>query len=123
MSSWSILLALSGYEYDGPSRMLKFAPRFKPEKFKAFFCGPEGWGSLEQTRDGNGQHSTIAVVEGTPRRYADHPGCADPPRTARVMLGNTPVEAKLEHDGENVRVILATPQFVKPGAALTVVLA
>ena len=43
MSSWSLLLALSGYEYDGPACVLRFTPRITPEKFKTCFCGPEGW--------------------------------------------------------------------------------
>ena len=46
MSSWSLLLAASGYEYDGAAKTLRFTPQVTPEKFKAFFVGPEGWGSL-----------------------------------------------------------------------------
>ena len=123
MSSWSILLALSGYEYDGPSRVLRFAPRLKPERFKAFFCGPEGWGSLQQTRDENGQQSTIAVVEGRLAVSQLLLAARKPPRTARVTLGDTALEANLRLDGDQVRIILATPRDVKEGDALSVVLA
>jgi len=122
MSSWSILLALSGYEYDGPSRVLRFAPRLNPEQFKAFFCGPEGWGSLLQTRDANGQRSTIAVVEGRLAVSQLLLATREPPRTARVTLGNAALDATLQLDGGQVRIILATPQVVKASDALSVVL-
>ena len=48
MSSWSLLLALSGYYYDGPEGALGFSPRYHPDDFKSFFCAPEGWGSFAQ---------------------------------------------------------------------------
>jgi non-lysosomal glucosylceramidase len=123
MSSWSILLALSGYEYDGPSGVLRFAPRLKPERFKSFFCGPEGWGSLQQSRDENGQRSTSAVVAGRCAVSQVLLVAQEPPRTARVTLGDAALEAKLQPDGNQMRIILATPQVVKAKEALSVVLA
>ena len=87
MSSWSILLALSGYEYDGPARVLRFAPRLTPEKFKAFFCGPEGWGSLEQIRNEQEQRSSVTVVEGRLAISQLVLAVAKPPKSARVTLG------------------------------------
>ena len=46
-----------------------------------------------------------------------------PPKTARVVLGNTPVDARFQIDGDQVRIALATPLVLKPGDILTVVLA
>jgi hypothetical protein len=124
MSSWSILLALSGYEYDGPARILRFAPRLNPEHFKAFFCGPEGWGSLQQTRDASGQRSTIAVVAGRIAVSQLVLAAQEPPKTARVTPGDAAaLDATLQADGGQVRIILAKPQVVKAGDALSVVLA
>ncbi|MCL5099484.1 MAG: non-lysosomal glucosylceramidase, partial [Candidatus Omnitrophica bacterium] len=48
MSSWSLLLAISGFEYDSLERSMRFMPRYAPGTFKAFFCASEGWGSLAQ---------------------------------------------------------------------------
>jgi non-lysosomal glucosylceramidase len=67
MSSWSLLLALSGYEYDGPGRILRFAPRHSPEDFRCFFCGPEGWGSFAQKAETRTQKAEITVRYGTLR--------------------------------------------------------
>ena len=64
MSSWSLLLALSGWDYDGPQQTLRWRPRHSPEKFSSFFVGPEGWGSLRQTREAQSQRNEIRVAEG-----------------------------------------------------------
>ncbi len=122
MSSWSILLALSGYDYDGPSAILRFAPRLKPEKFKSFFCGPEGWGSLEQTRDETSQRSTVSVAEGRIAVAQLILSPQAPPKSLSVTLANAPLDAKLRLDGNQARITLAAPKVVKPGEAITVVL-
>ena len=64
MSSWSLLLALSGWEYDGPNQALRFAPRLMPENFKSPFVAPEGWGSLSQRRAGAQQVNELGVIAG-----------------------------------------------------------
>jgi uncharacterized protein (DUF608 family) len=64
MSSWSLLLALSGWEYDGPRQRLQLGPRHTPENFKGFWCGPEGWGRLTQQADGGQQKVDLAVSSG-----------------------------------------------------------
>ncbi|MGA2866042.1 MAG: GH116 family glycosyl hydrolase [Verrucomicrobiota bacterium] len=64
MSSWSLLLALSGWDYDGPRRALRLAPRHTPGNFKCPFTAPEGWGSLAQARDGQAQRNELTVREG-----------------------------------------------------------
>jgi hypothetical protein len=58
------LLALSGWEYDGPRQALRLKPRHTPENFKGFFAGPEGWGSLRQSREGTAQRNELSVREG-----------------------------------------------------------
>jgi hypothetical protein len=64
MSSWSLLLALSGWDYDGPRQALRLTPRHTPGDFKGFFAGPEGWGSVRQSRDGVAQRNELSVREG-----------------------------------------------------------
>ncbi|MGC8639792.1 MAG: GH116 family glycosyl-hydrolase [Isosphaeraceae bacterium] len=123
MSSWSLLLALSGYEYDGPARVLRFAPRITPEKFKAFFCGPEGWGSLAQTRDKNGQQSTITVVEGRLPISRIVLNVKEPPKGAKVTLGTAALDATLQVQGDEARIALKKPRVLNMSETLSVVLA
>jgi uncharacterized protein (DUF608 family) len=50
LASWGVLLALCGFEYDGPRGHIGFAPRITPDDFRAPFTAAEGWGTLTQTR-------------------------------------------------------------------------
>jgi non-lysosomal glucosylceramidase len=48
MSSWSLLLALSGYHYSAPARRISFAPRVNAADFRCFFSTGGAWGSYSQ---------------------------------------------------------------------------
>ena len=52
LASWGCLIAVSGFVYDGPAGRLGFAPRWQAENFRAFFTAAEGWGTIEQVRQG-----------------------------------------------------------------------
>jgi hypothetical protein len=59
MSSWSLLLALSGFHYDGPRHVLRLAPRHQAGDFKCFFSAPEGWGIFQRA---NRQAPTTEII-------------------------------------------------------------
>ena len=120
MSSWSLLLAISGYEYDGPAKSLRFTPRCTPARFKAFFCGPSGWGSLQQERTGTSQKDVISVKEGSFQVASLH---LEPPagaKKATVRAGAAPIEATLQPEGDGVRVKLSSPITLNAGDSLEV---
>jgi hypothetical protein len=48
MSSWGLLLALSGFHYRAPEGQIAFAPVVAPEQFRCFFSTGSGWGSFAQ---------------------------------------------------------------------------
>jgi uncharacterized protein (DUF608 family) len=123
MSSWSLLLAASGYEYDGPTRVLRFTPRITPDNFKAFFCGPESWGSLKQGREGQTQRNEIAVVEGQLGVAKLHLAPAVQAQKLSVTLAGAPVLATMERTAEGVTINLASPVIVKAGQTLVITLA
>jgi uncharacterized protein (DUF608 family) len=122
MSSWSILLALSGYEYDGPAKALTFAPRITPEDFRAFFCGPEGWGSLHQRRDGQGQRNTISVAEGRLPLAELHLAVKEPPKQVKVVHKDAAPAAKWQVEGNVLTVKLDGAISIEAGERFEVVL-
>ncbi len=51
MAAYGVHLAVCGYEYHGPAGRLGFAPRIRPEDFRAAFTAAEGWGSYWQRHE------------------------------------------------------------------------
>jgi len=50
MSSWSLLLALSGYHYDAVSGLLRIVPREPSDTFRSFFSAGTAWGVVALTQ-------------------------------------------------------------------------
>ncbi len=64
LSSWSVLLSLQGFSYDGPNKLLKFIPKWKPDNHVSFFSSSAGYGLLSQTQTATNQISKIEVKSG-----------------------------------------------------------
>ena len=46
LAAWSVLLALSGFDYDGGERIMTFAPRITGDNFRSFWSTGTAWGNL-----------------------------------------------------------------------------
>ena len=65
MSSWGLVLALSGYSYSGPDMTLAFAPKIFPDDFRTFWSTGTAWGGYSQkTATGKGQRAEVEVAQG-----------------------------------------------------------
>jgi len=51
MASWSVLLALSGFEYDGNLKRMAFAPKHSQEDFSTFWSSGIAWGTFTIKND------------------------------------------------------------------------
>jgi uncharacterized protein (DUF608 family) len=123
MSSWSLLLALSGWNYDGPRGALHVGPRHTEANFKCPFTGPEGWGSVAQTRDAHGQRNELIVREGR-FALAEITLKAQPSvRTAAVEMDGKPVESGFVFKEGNAIVSLKQPLTLAAGQTLAISLA
>ncbi|MBP1962810.1 GH116 family glycosyl-hydrolase [Paenibacillus aceris] len=65
LSSWSLLLALQGFNYDAPHQAIGFAPTWQPNDHKSFFTAANGYGTFSQKKDNGGQIDTINIASGT----------------------------------------------------------
>ncbi len=65
MSSWSSLLALQGFIYDGPQQTIGFKPAFEPENHASFFTTSTAWGLFSQAQTHSVQKADIEVKFGT----------------------------------------------------------
>jgi len=120
MSSWSLLLALSGWEYDGPRQALRVTPRHTPENFKGFFAGPEGWGGLRQSREGAAQRDELSVREGRLAVTAITLSPPAAPRQVTVECGGKTVPSTFSFNAGAAVVSLKRSVAVEAGQTLVV---
>ena len=64
MSSWSLLLALSGYQYSAPEQRIGFAPKVNQNKFVCAWTTGSGWGQYTQRVTANSLTATLRVAQG-----------------------------------------------------------
>lgn len=120
MSSWSLITAAAGFEYDGPAHALRFQPRITPNRFKTFFCGPAGWGSLSQEIAGGQQSNVITLAHGSfkvARLTLAAPATA---KTALIRLDNEPIAARVTIADGAMTLTVASPITLRTGQSLTV---
>ena len=60
MSSWGLLLALSGFEYDAKEKIIGFRPRISHYDFQAFWSCGEAWGEFKVDK----HQLLLTVVDG-----------------------------------------------------------
>ena len=113
-------MALSGWEYDGPRQALRLTPRCTPHQFKGFFAGPEGWGSISQKREGQGQRNELSVREGRLAVAELTLAPAAPPKKVKVECGGKSIAATLSSAGGMAVVAFKRPVIVEAGQTLVV---
>jgi non-lysosomal glucosylceramidase len=67
MSSWSTVVALSGFLHDGATGAVIAAPRVAHEDFQCFWATATGWGSFTCLRRAKGTNFAIKVLAGSLR--------------------------------------------------------
>jgi non-lysosomal glucosylceramidase len=102
MSSWSGILALSGFEYHGGRQELAIAPRWKAADFTCFWATGSGWGVFARKQDGKQvrieatvRHGELAVrsCRGAKGERTVHVLLDG----ARIELGQQPVTVREGH--------------------------
>ena len=125
MAAWGVLTALCGFEHDGPAGHLGFAPRLRPEDFKAPFTAATGWGSYSQRASGAGFEAELRLRAGglSLRSLA----LSLPAEAAQVAEGvisvvrngaETPFQGRLQ--GSSLRLRWAEALELEPGDRLRV---
>jgi len=64
MSSWSLLLALSGFGYSAPAKEMRLRPRVSAADFRCLFCAGSAWGVYSQKTAAGTIDAAVAVEEG-----------------------------------------------------------
>ena len=95
MSSWSTVLALSGFSYDGVSQTVTAVPPAKTDRFVCFWATGKGWGQYSLRRSsGAGSVLQLKVLGGTLNCHSCE--MEGEGTSARSALGTRTIECKVE---------------------------
>jgi uncharacterized protein (DUF608 family) len=103
MASWTPVLMLSGFQYDGTAHRIAAKPRVNAANFRSFFTTGTGWGVFTKTPTA----FTLRVDYGTVR-------CAE------IALADLPTKIRDPHRVEGGIIKLEPPVELKAGETLTI---
>ena len=124
MASYGALIAITGFEYDGPARHIGFAPRLTPENFRSPFTAAEGWGSFSQKITSGTLRADLAVKYGkVPLRTMSLVSPAgQTPQNVSASLDGKPVPATLRVKDGSAEVVFDPEITISAGQALEITL-
>jgi len=88
MASWAVLLALSGYQYDGVKGSMEFDPALSHDNFSTFWSCGSGWGTYSQAKDRDRTSVKLALDYGTLKLNELSLTTANPPKEVRVTVND-----------------------------------
>jgi non-lysosomal glucosylceramidase len=125
MASWSLILALSGYDYNAPDKHIAFAPKVNASNFSSIYTTGTGWGSYKQKLAVGKLKAEVGVAWGSLELVKV--GLEMPSdmmaKKVQVKAGSEVVEASFAQDGDRVVVTLAKAVKIEAGDTLSIVVA
>lgn len=116
MSSWAVLLALSGFEYDGVNHSMSFNPKINQNRFYTFWSAGNGWGSLEIEQN----HLKLTVEFGNLiLKEFGLTGDYENNRVSRVMLNDQKTEAEAVLTEKQCKIHFKDPILLRTGQSMT----
>jgi hypothetical protein len=113
MSSYGLLLALSGFSFDAGAGRIGFAPKIHAENFRTFWTLGDAWGTYAQ----KGNKAELTVLHGTAELATLDLAFLDGAKKATVKAGGKAVAATLDKG----RLTLARRTRLRAGATMTVI--
>jgi hypothetical protein len=124
MASYGAFIAISGFTYHGPKRHIGFAPKLRPENFKAAFTAAEGWGSNSQKILGGEMRAELTVKYGQVpiQTMSLVPPHGSGVRKVSAMLDGKSLTASLKEKNGSAEVIFPEDLILKAEQKLEVTL-
>jgi hypothetical protein len=118
MSSWALLLALSGFHHNASAGAIAFAPAISPEDFGCFFSTGSGWGSFTQQSSGQALAASVELRYGTLSLRQLALRTAVIPAAVTVSLSGNTLPAHLERSASNTIVVFEQEVMLNEGQTL-----
>lgn len=117
MASYALLLALSGFFYSAPKRLLYFEPRIYADHFSCFFSVDSGWGVLRQSAGAGYRRVEVQVYRGVLRLQEVQLGIAM--EDVQVRWGRQQITAQAQLTAEGgTHIVLSQPIEISAGSTL-----
>ncbi len=107
MASWSALLALSGFRYDGVEQSVTAKPLISAERFACFWSAPSGWGTFAQSITDRSVTFSLDVAEGELACRSVALGARAGAGKSSVTAGSRAVEHEVQSNGEESRIVFS----------------
>jgi uncharacterized protein (DUF608 family) len=104
MSSWSTIVALSGFLYDGAAAAVVAVPRISRDRFECFWATGTGWGTFSLRSQNDGALLAIEVLKGTLACRSCEIAAGG--TAASVEVGGRTIENRVERRGDRMVVML-----------------
>jgi hypothetical protein len=118
MSSWSTVVALSGFHYSGDSAEVAALPLLKVKNFSSFWATGTGWGSFSLVRGSDGVSFAIKVFAGVlPCRACTLPG---PGVRATALLNSVDIQPTIRQAGDRITLQFPALFNIREGTQLDI---
>jgi len=118
LASWSLILALSGYQYDGVAKRLAFSPKWNPENFQCFWSTGCAWGQYIQKIAPETTEVQLIVKYG--QQNLNELSIHTHARTFEARLNENLINASLRTADEQVTLAFRPAVVIKPDCVLRI---
>ena len=126
MSSWALILALSGYGYSAPDKSISFSPKASVEAFKCLFSTGGCWGTFSQGFTLGKRKAKIEVLGGELELQKLTLGWKDfssaKEANPLVKLGGRRLDVSVRRTENGLTIIFEEPLKIEPRESLKIVL-
>jgi len=124
MSSWGVLLALSGFSYSGPGMRMGFDPKMNADDFRTVWTAGSSWGVFSQKAE-SGKAAVLRLEAGFGWLDLKELSVVLPPaaagkqvRSVKGTLAGAATKPAIRQSGNLVRIQWSKPIRVEPGKPL-----
>ncbi len=118
MSSWSVLLALAGFQYSALEKRLTLVPVVNTRDFRCFFSSGNCWGVFTQEKRDRSQVVTIEVKKGMLEIARLGIDSESGIKALTVWLSGIRVDAKMQRAGGQIHIQLVRVLTLNAGQSL-----
>ncbi|AQT69739.1 putative bile acid beta-glucosidase [Anaerohalosphaera lusitana] len=124
MASYGSFQAICGYEYHGPKGYIAWAPKLRPDNFRAAFTSAQGWGTISQQRTKSKQTNSLKLKWGKLklRTLAFDTGSSVQNSKALVKINGKNIRAKTTVQGSRITLKLENEAILESGDHLEAVI-